>query len=156
MLYCPNEYAHLQCFRSDIWNKLSLSERNKLVLVKAYDGEFYMNFAKDFLKYFGEVEIVHKTPGDMIQDPRHKYEVMYFSGSWRGETAGGCGNDSISKNSYKKFKRHYFLQNFLGNFVREGFHKNNLWNFLPFGTICQLFHVISFMKAHRGSYTEIS
>ena len=78
---------------------MSSSEKNKLGLVKADDGEFYMNFAQDFLKYFGEVEIVHKNPGDMIQDNRHKYEVMYFSGSWRGDTAGGCGNDSISKNN---------------------------------------------------------
>ena len=32
------------------------------------DGEFYMNFNRDFLKYFGEVEIVHKTPAKMLEE----------------------------------------------------------------------------------------
>ena len=57
-----------------------------------------MNFNRDFLRYFGEVEIVHKTPAQMLteQTSERRYEVMYFTGTWRGETAGGCGNDSIS------------------------------------------------------------
>ena len=57
-----------------------------------------MNFNRDFLRYFGEVEIVHKTPAQMLteQTSERRYEVMYFTGAWRGETAGGCGNDSIS------------------------------------------------------------
>ena len=65
------------------------------------DGEFYMNYNRDFLRYFGEVEIVHKTPGRMMDDKKQSsersYDVMYFPGSWsnRGGTAGGCGNDSI-------------------------------------------------------------
>ena len=61
-----------------------------------------MNFNLDFLKYFGEVEIVHKTPSSMIeqQSSRRKYEVIYFQGAWRGETAGGCGNDTISNTGF--------------------------------------------------------
>jgi len=57
-----------------------------------------MNFNLDFLKYFGEVEIVHKTPASMLeqQSSSRKYEVIYFQGAWRGESAGGCGNDTIS------------------------------------------------------------
>ena len=63
------------------------------------DGEFYMNFNFDFVKYFGEVEIVHKTPASMLdqQNTKTKYEVIYFQGAWKGETAGGCGNDSVRK-----------------------------------------------------------
>ena len=66
------------------------------------DGEFYMNFNRDFLRYFGEVEIVHKTPAKMMEEQisNVKYEVFHFKGEWnnRRGTAGGCGNDSISKN----------------------------------------------------------
>ena len=56
-----------------------------------------MNFSVDFLKYYGEVEIVHRNPGDMTKDSRDKYDVMYFSGSWGGVTAGGCGNDGFGE-----------------------------------------------------------
>ena len=64
-----------------------------------------MNFNRDFLRYFGEVEIVHKTPGAMVRDQQSdlRYEVMYFPGEWRGDTAGGCGNDSIGENNGIKF-----------------------------------------------------
>ena len=58
-----------------------------------------MNFNRDFIKYFGEVEIVHQTPEKMLQEQKSstKYEVMYFQGAWTSQTAGGCGNDSIGK-----------------------------------------------------------
>ena len=73
------------------------------------DGEFYMNFNRDFLRYFGEVEIVHKTPAKMLEEQSSniKYEVFYFRGEWsnRRGTAGGCGNDSISR----KLKLEIFL-----------------------------------------------
>ena len=61
------------------------------------DGEFYMDFNLDFLKYFGEIEIVHKTPASMMeqQSSNRKYEVIPFQGAWTEETAGGCGNDTI-------------------------------------------------------------
>ena len=56
-----------------------------------------MNFNRDFVKYFGEVEIVHKTPEKMLQEQKSstKYDVMYFQGAWTSQTAGGCGNDTI-------------------------------------------------------------
>jgi len=80
------------------WRKLSDSQKASLGLTFRNDGEFYMNFNRDFLRYFGEIEIVHKTPAQMLteQTSERRYEVMYFTGAWRGETAGGCGNDSIN------------------------------------------------------------
>lgn len=79
------------------WRNLRDSVKQELGLTFDDDGEFYMNFNLDFLKYFGEVEIVHKTPASMMeqQSSSRKYEVIYFQGAWRGETAGGCGNDTI-------------------------------------------------------------
>ena len=58
-----------------------------------------MNFNRDFIKYFGEVEIVHLTLEKMLEEQKSstKYEVMYFQGAWTSQTAGGCGNDSIGK-----------------------------------------------------------
>ena len=80
------------------WRNLSSSVKESLGLTFDNDGEFYMSFNRDFLKYFGEVEIVHLTPTSMVEDQRSKvkYEVFYFHGEWRGRSAGGCGNDHVS------------------------------------------------------------
>jgi len=82
------------------WRKISQHQKNQLGLTFDDDGEFYMNFNRDFLKYFGEVEIVHKTPAKMLEEQNSniKYEVFHFRGEWsnRRGTAGGCGNDTIS------------------------------------------------------------
>lgn len=79
------------------WRNIKDSVKQELGLTFDDDGEFYMNFNLDFLKYFGEVEIVHKTPASMLeqQSSNRKYEVIYFQGAWRGDSAGGCGNDTI-------------------------------------------------------------
>ena len=75
-----------------------------------------MNFNRDFIKYFGEVEIVHKTPEKMLQEKKStrqksstKYDVMYFQGAWTSQTAGGCGNDTIGRNFTCSEGRTYFL-----------------------------------------------
>ena len=86
-------------YSDDEWRRITDSQRRALGLTFDNDGEFYMNFNRDFLRFFGEVEIVHKTPGKMMADQGSeiKYEVMYFQGAWEGSTAGGCGNDSIGQ-----------------------------------------------------------
>ena len=86
-------------FSDSEWRKISSHDKQRLGLIFKNDGEFYMNFNRDFIKYFGEVEIVHKTPEKMLQEQKSstKYEVMYFQGAWTSQTAGGCGNDSIGK-----------------------------------------------------------
>lgn len=68
--------------------------RNKLGLTFEDDGEFYMSF-RDFLKFFGELEICHLSPDSVdANDNAKKFEVFHFFGSWRsGSSAGGCGND---------------------------------------------------------------
>ena len=89
----------IPCCSDEEWRKISSDQKRRLGLTFDNDGEFYMNFNRDFLRYFGEVEIVHKTPGAMVRDQQSdlRYEVMYFPGEWRGDTAGGCGNDSIGE-----------------------------------------------------------
>ena len=50
---------------------------------------------RDFLRYFGELEICHLTPDSIDSaDNMKKFEVFHFDGEWRaGRTSGGCGND---------------------------------------------------------------
>ena len=93
---------------TDTWRKISNQDKERLGLTFNDDGEFYMNFNRDFIKYFGEVEIVHKTPGKMMADQGSeiKYEVMYFQGAWDTNTAGGCGNDSIGELTFAKIYCH--------------------------------------------------
>ena len=96
-------------YRDSEWRRISQYQKNQLGLTFDDDGEFYMNFNRDFLKYFGEVEIVHKTPAKMLeeQDSNIKYEVFHFKGEWsnRRGTAGGCGNDTISKFLLESFNQ---------------------------------------------------
>ena len=109
------------------WRKISQHQKNQLGLTFDDDGEFYMNFNRDFLKYFGEVEIVHKTPAKMLEEQNSniKYEVFHFRGEWsnRRGTAGGCGNDTISKKS------------FLCNGILQS--REQMENILPF-SVCTL------------------
>ncbi len=101
--------SNLIIFRDDEWRRITDSQKRALGLTFDNDGEFYMNFNRDFLRYFGEVEIVHKTPGKMMADQGSeiKYEVMYFQGAWDSNTAGGCGNDSIGEFLKSKFAKMY-------------------------------------------------
>ena len=94
-------YLMFNVFSHSNWNEITTVVKNKLKLTKDSDGEFYMNFNRDFLRYFGELELVHLTPGSMAEEKSsEKYDVFPFQGKWAGETAGGCGNDAISKNSF--------------------------------------------------------
>ena len=110
----------IPCCSDEEWRKISSDQKRRLGLTFDNDGEFYMNFNRDFLRYFGEVEIVHKTPGAMVRDQQSdlRYEVMYFPGEWRGDTAGGCGNDSIGETLNKILRpdKKYFVP---ANFVRN-------------------------------------
>ena len=58
---------------------------------------------RDFLRYFGELEMCHLTPESAEgSDNRKKFEVFNFFGNWRaGSTAGGCGNDGYRKEMKK-------------------------------------------------------
>lgn len=78
------------------WNSLPSYIKRDLGLTFDSDGEFYMCFNRDFLKFFGELEIVHLCPGSMLRQSTQdqmKHEVFYFHGEWTGESAAGCGND---------------------------------------------------------------
>ena len=89
---------HRHTFRHSNWKKISEGTRKKLQLTKESDGEFYMSFNRDFVRYFGEVEVVHIGPNSMDDDDiDQKYDVFPFRGSWKGDSAGGCGNDGIRK-----------------------------------------------------------
>ena len=64
-----------------------------------------MNFNRDFVHYFGEVEVVHIGPNSMDGDDiDQKYDVFPFKGSWNEDSAGGCGNDGIRKFCHKDYK----------------------------------------------------
>ena len=83
------------------------------------DGEFFMEF-RDFLNYFGELEVVHVRPDSMVVDggkAKH-WDVFHFSSKWEGKTAGGCGNDTIGE--FGQYKEHSFLKSlFSDNFLRN-------------------------------------
>ncbi len=57
----------------------------------ADDGEFYMGF-RDFLKYFGLIEICHLPP-ERSRDGGDRSLLQSFTGSWRPGHAGGSGRN---------------------------------------------------------------
>ena len=60
------------------------------------DGEFYMAFTTDFLKYFGRIDIVHLNPIRMALNERKRtrqFKEFAVKGKWiPGVLAGGTAN----------------------------------------------------------------
>jgi calpain len=95
--YLSNQSEHtsiVYLFSDRNWRAIPQNHRQSLGLTFEDDGEFYMSF-RDFLKYFGELEICHLTPDSgEDNDAGRRFEVFLFNGEWRrGRTSGGCGND---------------------------------------------------------------
>jgi len=81
---------------SDQWNSISKRVKKKLGLEFESDGEFYMSYHRDFLKYFGEVEIVNLNPIRMElneEKKTRKFNLYETYGQWqKGIDAGGTNN----------------------------------------------------------------
>eukprot|EP00088_Acartia_fossae_P017789 TRINITY_DN20190_c0_g1_i4.p1 TRINITY_DN20190_c0_g1~~TRINITY_DN20190_c0_g1_i4.p1 ORF type:complete len:1092 (+),score=254.97 TRINITY_DN20190_c0_g1_i4:65-3340(+) len=99
-----NEWTGDWSDRSSQWNQIDQYQKKQLGLSIDTDGEFYMNFDRDFLRYFGEVEIVHLSAkgfgdikGQMPGSSTNNFKQLCFEGEWsqRRGTAGGCGNDGV-------------------------------------------------------------
>jgi len=90
---------------SDQWNAISRRVKKKLGLEFESDGEFYMSYNRDFLKYFGDVEIVNLNPIRMDQNTvkqARKFDLYMQYGQWQsGINAGGTSN--FQKNPQHNF-----------------------------------------------------
>ena len=61
-----------------------------------------MNFNLDFLKYFGEIEVVHITPTNVeygVRDIDKKFDIFHLFGKWEDETAEGGVDGSLGKDN---------------------------------------------------------
>ena len=99
----------LNAFRDTVWKSVSENQKRDLGFISDdKDGEFYMSFHDDFMKYFSDIEIVHKTPNTMgIEDEdwmEENHELKVFKGAWdkSANTAGGAGmgNGGIYRGLY--------------------------------------------------------
>jgi len=90
---------------SEQWNAISERVKKKLGLEFESDGEFYMSYNRDFLKYFGEVEIVNLNPirMELNEDKKtRKFNLYEIYSRWqRGISAGGTNN--FEKNPQHNF-----------------------------------------------------
>ena len=81
------------------WKIIPLDCQKELDLTFSHDGEFYMSF-RDFLKYFGELELCHLSP-EFVEansnDSSKNFEVFSFHGDWTRHGSGGCGNEGLGK-----------------------------------------------------------
>ncbi len=59
---------------------------------------------RDFLHYYGELEICHLGPdsfGGKVGEADKKFESSCFLGEWKaGENSGGCGNDGFCEHQF--------------------------------------------------------
>jgi len=79
---------------SSEWRGLSDSEKRRLNLNFADDGEFWMSF-DDFTRYFDKLEICHLGPDSAKPGAgqANNWEGRTEKGAWiRGSSAGGCRN----------------------------------------------------------------
>jgi len=74
------------------WNQVPISVQRDLELKARDDREFFMTL-EDFMLYFGTVQICHLALQNVGDNSEKNYNLYTFPGMWRGETAGGCGND---------------------------------------------------------------
>ncbi|KAI4469989.1 calpain [Holotrichia oblita] len=78
---------------SQFWQKVSAKDKQALGYVKGNDGEFWISF-EDFEKLFINIEICHRLPFSVIDDPvdqaEREWKVSFFEGSWvKNSSAGG-------------------------------------------------------------------
>jgi len=75
---------------SQLWNEISARTKTRL-LSQENDGEFYVSFHKDFLRYFLDIDIIHLNPIRLeLNEYRQtrKFALAEFKGDWRSGVAG--------------------------------------------------------------------
>lgn len=83
---------------SELWDEIPI-RRKKALLEKENNGEFYISFNKDFLRYFREVDIIHLNPLRLeLNEDRQtrKFDLAEFRGEWRRGQGGA--NQSYHEN----------------------------------------------------------
>ena len=88
--------------RDEFWNLVPDWVKEEIGLVfDEDDGEFYMNFNQHFLKYFGEIEVVHMNPSNIessLRDWAKTFDDFHMFGKWEDETSEGAAGDSLGRN----------------------------------------------------------
>ena len=85
----------------EFWSTVPDMVKEELGLVFENDGEFYMNFNQHFLKYFGEIEVVHINPTNIecsLRDWAKTFDVFHMFGKWEDEAAEGAVGASLGRN----------------------------------------------------------
>ena len=85
-------------FRDPIWKSISKTQKKEIGFISDnVDGEFYMSFHDDFMKYFSDIDVVHKTPdtmgieGEDLTEANHDLQMFYGAWDKSQDTAGGAG-----------------------------------------------------------------
>ena len=87
-----NEWTGAWSRYSKEWKKVSARWHKALGKVTE-NGEFYMTF-EDFVKFFGKLNICHLKPGSFDGSGKKHFSKRFFTGEWKGESAGGYPNGS--------------------------------------------------------------
>ena len=59
-----------------------------------------MNFHRDFMAYFGEIEVVHIKPTNIessARDCEKAFDVFHMYGKWEGESAEGAVGKTLGR-----------------------------------------------------------
>ncbi|XP_036393374.1 calpain-12 [Megalops cyprinoides] len=96
------EYCGPWSDKCDDWDKLDSSEKNKIKLIKAEDGEFWIN-VEDFSKLFEMVEMCSVNPDSLLEEGHEVSPTAWTISSYHGSWVPGC-----SAGGSRKFRRSFW------------------------------------------------
>jgi len=98
---------------SELWSEIPTKMKKKLRNMEK-DGEFYISYNKDFLRYFINIDLIHLNPLRIeLNEDRHtrKFDLAEFRGEWMRGAAGATTQERGYQNMHKNPQFRFSVSN---------------------------------------------
>ena len=99
--------------KSELWSEISEKTKRKLRNIEK-DGEFYISYYKDFLRYFINIDLIHLNPLriELNEDRQtRKFNLAEFHGEWIRGQAGASTKERGYQNMHKNPEFRFSVSN---------------------------------------------